>query len=35
MQLAKGHFVDLNWGVCYGSPMVWYWCWDVERANGF
>ena len=35
MPLAKGDFVDLNWGVCYGSPIVYYECRDAERVNGF
>ena len=34
-EVGEGRFVDLNWAVCYGSPMVCYWCTDAERTNGF
>ena len=33
--MRKGQFVDLNWGVCYGSRIVYYQCKDAERVNGF
>ena len=35
MPWAKGDFVDLKGGVCYGSPIAYYQCKEAERVMAF